>query len=546
MAEVYGIDLGTTFCACWRFDSDVGSPEPIDLERQVDGKGDRHTLASVIFLVEEAGGVVGTVGQRAEALAVTKKGVKIEHAKRTLGLTGPEARSWTIGDLQLDSVEASALILRQIRRMAVGDDGQQMRAVVTHPRDFTQNRKALTAEAVALAGIDLIETLDEPVAAAFAYFQPGETQEPGIYLVFDLGGGTLDVALLEVENGMNPKVIGGKGVPKCGGVDWDLEVVKVLHRQVDSQISAPTPATEYLTNGTRYEIQATARDKKHQLSKRVAQSRQKGLNCKLKDGDADGIPVSLILRADEFEAATAHHVEKCRDAVHEALRTAGGRALTPADISKVLPVGGSSRLLAIKRMLEELFPGKVADSSELPDPDQAIALGAARYAAYLDARAAPAAPGQAALLRLMVPSAVSTSLAHAINIKIGYNPEGKEQDWLHQVVRAGSPLPLVQPARLDLVVEKAGASLEVEIFDGPGGALHEGREPTLRLVFPPAVRAKAGDRLAVEIAVGPSGRMKVLASHADGTRVQAEQRIDGEDKDSRAKRQNNLRQITLL
>lgn len=528
---VYGIDLGTTFCvACSAVVRSQGEPETrtLDLSRQWNAAG--TLLESRIALRSRGARFEAVVGCQVRDPQHSNATV-VEGAKRNIGVAVDERLVWPVGEVEVDAVVASALILRKIAQGIDPDRREPIQAVVTHPRDFEANKKALTAEAIRLAGIDLLDTLNEPEAAAYAYFDPDREVTPGYYLVFDLGGGTLDIAVLKAEEGERPRVIGGLGDAALGGLDWDRVTKEALIAELE-QYYGWHDLEAHLTPASVEKLSLSARAAKHRFSEHLVYR-----FCEDLDHDTAGkIRAEATLHREQWEGLCEGLVERARDAVVSALRNS---KLAAADIRQVLVVGGSTRLRRVRAMLQELFPGPSRLLTNNVDPDLAIATGAARYARMLALRKAKVqsttgAEGLEALLDLVERGEIKTVLPHGLNVKVAgksSQPGQAARPELQQVIAAHSRLPAAW--RGVLKVREPGKALIIEFYEGEAGLWTPGLEPSLQVTFPTGVSAQAGDEVEAQIEVLESGQVQATAVHRR-SQVRASAKVYGE-RDGEAK-----------
>jgi len=518
---VFGIDLGTTFTSCARIRVGAFEPEAIPVD------GHRKALPSVIWLQEPGGRLHATVGHRAvedATKATASQGCLIEFAKRHIGRTGDDGRTWELGRHSFDPVDASALILRKVKASAAEFDptAPLLRAVVTHPRDFRLPQRNATAEAVAAAGIELIETMNEPEAAAYMYFQPGEVHEPGMYLVFDLGGGTLDIAVIEVPRQGRIRVIDGHGVPRLGGKDWDDAMLKLFDAAGTAHHSHAFP---YLSSVTPSTV-ATLRRKAVELKETAPRWKSKNLLIDTELFEAFGgqrfYDTSIAVDRDTWDAACRSLVGACEDAIDAALKAVPGGE---AKLVKVLPVGGSVRLPTVQDLLHRRFGDRLEpiDDRHGLDVELAVSQGAARYASYLMAQraeataAAPgAAPTQSRIQRL-ADSAPATTLSHPLSV-LTWSAHG--EPLLDALLARNADVPARCQRRYRIM--SAGETTTVDIYELDGGALPSGVHPSGSVAFSAGTTVQEGDVIAVVLDVSESGRIQVHAIHErTGRRVEA-------------------------
>lgn len=539
---VHGIDLGTTFSACAR--AITGSTRvdsvPVDV-------GQRQTLASAVFLSPRQGAIRAYVGFNAEEQANDDRseGKLVEFSKRYIGLSGEETRSWSVASKTFDPEDIASLILRKIRKMVeeFSPDAPIQHAVVTHPRDFTLPRKEATHRAIKLARLNAIDTINEPEAAAHMFFAPGGDRDPGVYVVFDLGGGTLDIAVLEVPEEGRIKVIGGHGVSALGGKDWDAALESLMFEQAAERHAVDN--IEYqseITRGTAWEIRKLARQWKHESGTRERWKQR--LLSTLSDGRQVFTP--LLIDVSSWEARCKPLVDRCDHAVVQALIDAN---VHERDVKRVLPVGGSVRLRMVQERLRTRFGDKVEPIDRM-NPDHAIAQGAARYGSYEMMRTLAKTSVEvrkSAMLMLIEDSGVDTSLPHGICVRaVKEKKPGAFEPYLAELVPKGAALPA--KASQSFRVVDPGAELTVEIFEGKAGLLPDGVRPSGLLVFPPSVNARKGDEVRVEVRVGQSGRVEVSAVHGpSGHDLQVELRSGaGAGKEDLGKKLSLLESVEVV
>jgi Fe-S protein assembly chaperone HscA len=266
-----------------------------------------------------------------------------------------------IGEQLRSPEEVSALVLREVKLTAEQALGQPVReAVVTVPAWFDDAQRQATKDAAALAGLDCLRILNEPTAAALAYGIDGS--KDGTALVYDLGGGTFDVSILRIEQGVF-RVLATAGDTNLGGDDFDtLLAERILGHLPPAARSSPDP----------YVLQAV-RAAAEGLKIRLSTETEASLALELADS---GTAALSVTRA-EFEAAIAPLVQRTLDCVQRAVRDAGLRL---DQIDDVVLVGGSTRVPLVRQRLLELT-GRPPHTSV--DPDLAVALGAAIQADVL-------------------------------------------------------------------------------------------------------------------------------------------------------------------
>jgi len=354
MPKAVGIDLGTT-------NSVVAVLEGGDPVVIPNSEGSRTTPSVVAF--SKAGEVL--VGEVAKRQAITNPDRTIRSVKRQMG-TG-----WTIevDGKKYTAQEISARTLMKLKRDAesyLSDTVNQ--AVITVPAYFNDAERTATKEAGQVAGLEVLRIINEPTAAALAYGLEREGAEETV-LVFDLGGGTFDVSVLEIGDGVF-EVKSTHGDVHLGGDDWDQRVIDWLVSSFKAAEGIDLAADKMAVQ----RLKEAAEKAKIELS--ATQSTQ--INLPFITATQDG-PKHLdtqLTRA-KFQELTADLVEKCRSPFEQAITDAG---LTKGDIEHVVLVGGSTRMPAIQDLVKEMT-GK--DAHKGVNPDEVVAIGAAIQAGVL-------------------------------------------------------------------------------------------------------------------------------------------------------------------
>ncbi|KGH46099.1 MULTISPECIES: molecular chaperone DnaK [Modestobacter] len=356
MARAVGIDLGTTNSVVAVLEG--GEPTVI-----ANSEGARTTPSVVAFA--KNGEVL--VGQSAKNQAVTNVDRTIRSVKREIGTT------WKTGDIdgkQYTPQEISARVLQKLKRDAETYLGEPVtEAVITVPAYFEDAQRQATKEAGEIAGLNVLRIVNEPTAAALAYgLDKGETEQT--ILVFDLGGGTFDVSLLEIGDGVI-EVKSTAGDNKLGGDDWDERVVKHLVQTFNAQSGIDLAKDKLAMQ----RLREAAEKAKIELS--GAQSTN--VNLPYITAGADG-PMHLdvtITRA-EFQRLTQDLLDRTKAPFNQAIRDAGVKV---GDIDHVVLVGGSTRMPAVTELVRELTGGK--EPNKGVNPDEVVAVGAALQAGVL-------------------------------------------------------------------------------------------------------------------------------------------------------------------
>ncbi len=355
MAKAVGIDLGTT-------NSVVAVLEGGDPVVIPNSEGARTTPSVVAF--SKAGEVL--VGEVAKRQAITNSDRTFRSIKRHMG------ESWKSPDIdgkQYTPQEISARILMKLKRDAeayLGDTVTQ--AVITVPAYFDDAQRTATKEAGAIAGLEVLRIINEPTAAALAYGLDKSAEDEKV-LVFDLGGGTFDVSVLEIGDGVF-EVKSTHGDTHLGGDDWDQRIIDWLVQQFKSAHGVDLSADRMA--GQR--LKEAAEKAKIELS----QVQQTQINLPFITATAEG-PLHLdeSLSRAKFQDMTADLIECCRIPFEQALKDAG---ISKGELNHVILVGGSTRMPAVVELVVS-FTGKEPNKSV--NPDEVVAVGAAVQAGVL-------------------------------------------------------------------------------------------------------------------------------------------------------------------
>ncbi|WP_347714271.1 molecular chaperone DnaK [uncultured Parvimonas sp.] len=348
MSKIIGIDLGTTNSAVAVMEG--GEPTII---ANVEGN---RTTPSVVAFTKNGERLVGETAKRQ---AITNAARTITSIKRAMG-TDYKVK---IDDKEYSPEEISAMILQKIKSDVESYLGETVsEAVITVPAYFTDSQRQATKDAGKIAGLDVKRIINEPTAAALAYGMDKDTEQHKI-MVFDLGGGTFDVSILEIGDGVF-EVLSTRGNNRLGGDDFD----EVLMNYMISEFKKE--------NGIDLSKDVTAmqrlKDAAEKAKKELSTTMTTNVNLPFITA-VDGAPVHLnmdIKRA-KFEELASNLVDKTLVPVREALNDAG---LTASEIDKVLLVGGSTRIPAVQEAVKKLI-GK--EPQKDINPDECVAIGAA-------------------------------------------------------------------------------------------------------------------------------------------------------------------------
>ncbi len=360
MARAIGIDLGTTNSAIAVLEG--GEPTII-----ANAEGTRTTPSVVAF--SKTGEVL--VGEIAKRQAVTNVSRTISSVKRHMGT------DWTveIDGKKYTAQEISARILAKLKRDAEAYLGEPVTdAVITVPAYFNDAQRQETKDAGQIAGLNVQRIVNEPTAAALAYgLEKGKEDE--LILVFDLGGGTFDVSLLEIgkdDDGFSTiQVRATAGDNRLGGDDWDQRVVDWLIQQVKSKTGADLSKDPVALQ--------RLKDAAEQAKKELSSATSTNVSLQYLSMTSDG-PIHLdeTLSRAKFEELTSDLLERTKKPFHDVIRDAG---IKLADIDHVVLVGGSTRMPAVTEVVKELTGGK--EPNKGVNPDEVVAIGAALQAGVI-------------------------------------------------------------------------------------------------------------------------------------------------------------------
>ncbi|HEY8721100.1 molecular chaperone DnaK [Pengzhenrongella sp.] len=360
MARAVGIDLGTTNSVVSVLEG--GEPTVI-----ANAEGARTTPSVVAF--SKTGEVL--VGEVAKRQAVTNVDRTISSVKRHMGT------DWSvkIDDKDYSAQEISARVLGKLKRDAEEYLGEPVTdAVITTPAYFNDAQRQATKDAGQIAGLNVLRIVNEPTAAALAYgLDKGKEDE--LILVFDLGGGTFDVSLLEVgkdeDDFSTIQVRSTSGDNKLGGDDWDQRVVEYLIKQVKNKTGVDLSKDKIALQ--------RLREASEQAKKELSSATSTNISMQYLSMSENG-PIHLdekLTRA-QFEQMTADLLERTKEPFRSVIRDAGVKV---GDIDHVVMVGGSTRMPAVADVVRELTGGK--EPNKGVNPDEVVAVGAALQAGVI-------------------------------------------------------------------------------------------------------------------------------------------------------------------
>jgi molecular chaperone DnaK len=379
--RIIGIDLGTTN-SCVAVLDDKGQPRIL---AAADGE---RTIPS--WVSWSATGQIA-VGARARRQGVTNAAATVYGAKRLIGrkvnaddvswfarlapfriVAAPNGDAWVrVHGQPISPQEVAAHVLRAVRKVAEDALGEPVtRAVVTVPAYFDDAQRQATRDAGQIAGLDVVRILNEPTAAALAYGAHRVSEGRRVIAVFDLGGGTFDISLMSVDNGIF-EVLATGGDSALGGEDWDR---RLLERMVDEMFD------QFRVDLTTIPMaMARLRDACEAAKKALSVDREAQINLPFLASDPHGAPINFerTITRELLETLTKDLLDRLDAPCRRTLTDAG---ITAGDVEEVLLVGGMTRWPAVPEVVERIFGKKPSRGA---NPDEVVALGAAHYAGIL-------------------------------------------------------------------------------------------------------------------------------------------------------------------
>lgn len=352
MSRVIGIDLGTTNSCV----AVMEGGEPVVI---ANAEGNRTTPSVVAFKNGER-----IVGEAAKRQAITNPDNTVISIKRHMGTTHKE----TLEGKQYTPEQISAMILQKLKADAEAYLGQPVtQAVITVPAYFNDSQRQATKDAGKIAGLEVLRIVNEPTAAALAYGM--EKTEDQTVLVFDLGGGTFDVSILELSDGFF-EVKATSGDNQLGGDDFDNVIINYLVNEFKKEHGIDLSKDRM--------AQQRLKDAAEKAKKDLSGVLTTTISLPFITADATGPKhLEMNLTRAKFEELSAELVERTMGPTRQALKDAG---LTPSEIDRVILVGGSTRIPAVQEAIKK-FIGK--EPHKGVNPDEVVALGAAVQAGVL-------------------------------------------------------------------------------------------------------------------------------------------------------------------
>jgi len=478
--NVVGIDLGTTN-SCIAFIRD-GRPQLV----QCDGSG---LVPSVLSLHADKGMLVGQPARNNE---VADPDRSISLIKRRMG----RDESIILGGEAFTPAALSGLILKRLKLAAEECIGEPVtQAVISVPAYFDEKQRSATQEAGELAGLEVLRLINEPTAAALAYTL--HQKEEGLYLVYDLGGGTFDVSVVDLSRQVL-EVRASHGDTQLGGADFDTLIVNAICADFDAK-----HGVGLLDNSvSRIRLQRAAEQAKIRLSTEIVVDIKEEY---ITEKDGVGLHLDFELTRPAFEEMIRPSVEKTLAAMELALQEA---ELTVDDINQVVLVGGSSRIPLVSHSLEQRFG---LQPICWVDPDTAVVQGAAAEAAVLS--------GQDLAVTMV------DVTPHSLGVRV-QDYDGSIRN--HILVRRNSPLPITV-SQTFCKLTRDTQRVQVEVFQGESTQISAVQ--SLGEFWLEDLKDTGSEELLVRLELDRSGLLHVTCVDM-GSRAQASQtmRRTGEDR----------------
>ncbi len=364
MNKVFGIDLGTTY-SCIAYVDEFGKSVVL---KNAEGS---NTTPSVVYY-ETIDNII--VGEEAKNILVSEPESTIAFVKRSMGTDDEKGKPvrFNFHGIDISPEEISSKILKKLVNDAneelrndglLNDDEEIKDVVITCPAYFGMREKAATKEAGEIAGLNVLDIINEPTAAAINYGLLKKGNKKNV-MVYDLGGGTFDVTIIQIDNG-EINVVFSDGDRNLGGKDWDQEVADYLANEFEK------------ATGTEYYVDEESANEILVLTEKAKKSLSSKQNVKI-SMNSNGKRQVLELSREKFDEITSNLLQSTLYKVDDCLFSAlnGNYHVSIDDIDEILLVGGSSRMPQIEKALSEKYHKPI----NLFDPDEAVAKGAASYA----------------------------------------------------------------------------------------------------------------------------------------------------------------------
>jgi molecular chaperone DnaK len=487
-----GIDLGTTRSTLAHLD-EYGKAAVIP-------NADAELVTPSVVLIDE--GDVVIVGNDAKNQAVAAGHRVIRESKREIGRTDMK---WEIDGKTYQPEMIGSMVLRKLKKDAEAKLGIPIvNAAITVPAYFDDSQRAATEAAGKMAGLNVVGILNEPVAAALAYGLDRQ-REDGYVVVYDLGGGTFDVSVMKVASG-EITMVATDGNVELGGKDWDERIIaRVVEKFMEE-----------------HGVDPTADEDTYQQLKNDAESAKESLTSKEKTRiivQHAGHKLVYELTRQEFEQLTEDLLSQTEVTLTEVVEDQAN--LTWEQISRVLLVGGSSKMPQVARMVGELTGKQVSVGD--PEPDLCVALGAAYYATILEVqqasdpnstmtnqqkdevrkKVASLPPAQA---KAFTGTKVTMVTSHAYGVEV---LDENHQTCNEVMIKKNSPLPASHSATFGLVHDNQ-TSVEINVWEGEESNLQFCTKAGTGEMsgFPPSPQ---GTPVEIQMEFTPEGVIKVRA-----------------------------------
>ncbi|MDD4290722.1 MAG: Hsp70 family protein [Clostridia bacterium] len=426
MGLIVGIDFGTTTAAVSYVDRNTLRPFAVK-----NGFGNSTTPTAVCFMADG----VCFVEEAKDRFGTTDDAVCM-FFKRHIG---DEEYEFCANGRSFGAVELATLFLKHLIAEAAKSLGDKItQAVVAVPAYYTSNEREAAIKAVSDAGVKVIGLINEPTAAMLAYSLNEKSKKR--VLVYDLGGGTFDVTLADVDNrSVNVLAIGGN---RCiGGKDWDDCIVRLIVNELGSDAPEDAGFADYL--------QSVAEKVKIRLSS------AESCEFSLRYGKLNR---KITLTADKFAAVGEYLINSTKQIVLGVLNDKG---MSMDDVDEVLLVGGATRMKAVEKMLGRMFRAKI---SHAVDPDEAVALGAALYADVAEDGRFIGADEEKEKLRLTGRVRVQDVTAHALGL---IAKSADKKSFINSVIiEKNTPIPVFKKALYTYNTKSDGNILEIYLLQG--------------------------------------------------------------------------------
>jgi molecular chaperone DnaK len=525
-STVYGIDLGTTYSAIAR----INDLDQAEIIRNTEGE---ETTPSVAYF-EGTGEIV--IGKQAKQVIVTDPDNGIALIKRHMGTEHP---------LEFRGAEhtpetISSLILRELVNAANLETGEDVsQAVITVPAYFGIQEREATKQAGAIAGLDVVGIVTEPVAAALSIGGGADKQQT--LFVYDLGGGTFDTTIMKVGGG-RVEVVAIDGNRTLGGADWDQALIDLISEKFIDQAGLGDDDPRY-DDAFMSELRRDAEQTKQSLTKRPSAT----VRCRY--GTADE---QITVTREEFETATKHLVDQTIQICNRATETAKQKD-SDLSVDRFLLVGGSARM----PMIEAALKDQLGLDPIRTDFDLAVAKGAAIYGqtavdeVLVTDEDSPQPVAEDSKPRYYLGGATSLEVSNVISKALGlrfFRDEKDETGYISFIAHSNDPIPMVADTIEAATLSDNQSTIKLTIFEQSGEKESESPADNnelkdLELDVPPLPK---GAPLAIEFQVTAEGLVRCkLTDPASGNSEEAEVQTSVMSADQVAEAKNVVAGLTL-